>query len=242
MYTIGIVFLLIPSYLYAGEENEGLQNFKQAILNSYYSEVNFEEINQFWLPLSPEERQIKEDEKLFHYAARYGENRTILRLLKKGINIDLRDYIGATALWIAVFMDQPKTVELLLKKGANPNLYPITKPPLVKAILFGNKVVAKLLIQNGGINLNAMDALGDTALMKAAWTGNLEVAKLLVKGGAGINLILTLPLLPSTTNGTACFSSQEQSKLPHPLLILIILSLAFLIAFSLAGKVSFAFP
>ncbi len=60
--------------------------------------------------------------------------------------------------------------------------------------------------------------------------------------GAGIRVTLTLPDFPVTSNGRVWDSEHIQSKAAQDLLILIILSLAFLIALSLAGRVSFDLP
>src|SRR3990167_7697727 len=60
--------------------------------------------------------------------------------------------------------------------------------------------------------------------------------------GAGNKTILELPHLPSTLKGIEWASLHAQSKLPQPLSMLIILSLASLNAFSLAGRVSLLFP
>src|SRR3989338_3124344 len=60
--------------------------------------------------------------------------------------------------------------------------------------------------------------------------------------GAGINFILIEPHLPSTANGIECDSPQKHSHEPQPLLTLTMFSFADLVAFSLAGIVSFALP
>ena len=43
-------------------------------------------------------------------------------LLKRGLDIDARNYKGETALFVAAWYGREELVELLLKKGADPNL------------------------------------------------------------------------------------------------------------------------
>src|SRR3989344_8593865 len=56
---------------------------------------------------------------------------------------------------------------------------------------------------------------------------------------AGINMMRAEPHFPAILKGIEWGCWQEQSQAPQPLLIAIILSLAFLTAFSRAGMVSF---
>ena len=60
--------------------------------------------------------------------------------------------------------------------------------------------------------------------------------------GAGISSISTLLDLPFTLKGILCGSLQSQAHEPQPLIILIMFNFALLMAFSLAGTVSFASP
>src|SRR3989344_2207779 len=59
--------------------------------------------------------------------------------------------------------------------------------------------------------------------------------------GAGFNVNLILPHLPSTLNGIECDLLHAQVHSPHPLLTLIKFSLALRVALSLAGTVSLDF-
>lgn len=61
------------------------------------------------------------------------------------------------------------------------------RPLLTHAVLAGDMELINLLIQQG-INLNAQDSVGGTALMYAVERKNSEITELLVKAGADVNL------------------------------------------------------
>ena len=60
-------------------------------------------------------------------------------------------------------------------------------PPLVMASYSGNLDVAKYLIE-AGVDINAIDAAGNTALMGVCFKGYLDIVKLLLKKGAEVNI------------------------------------------------------
>jgi len=56
-------------------------------------------------------------------------------------------------------------------------------PPIVLAAYTGNFAVTEFLIQQG-VNINAVDAAGNTALMGVCFKGFTRVAQLLLENGA----------------------------------------------------------
>jgi len=77
-----------------------------------------------------------------------------------------------------------ESVEMLLKKGANPNYRDNDGfSPLHFAAFYGRAKVAEILIRHGA-EVNARDNDGNTPLHTAAKWGNVEVVKLLLKSGA----------------------------------------------------------
>lgn len=49
--------------------------------------------------------------------------------------------------------------------------------------------MAELLIERGGININAKTKIGETALRFACFTGHVEMVKLLLQHGANVNVV-----------------------------------------------------
>jgi|GEM_PF-1030611 len=139
-----------------------------------------------YVDYSPSENNIK----TFIKASEVGNNDRIISLLKKGINPNVQDYSGNTALHKASLRGHVSTVKLLLENGADPNLLDenIKLTPLMLAAAFGRKEIVKLLLgYNADINYkknNGFTELGNTALMSAVSSGKTDVVKLLLENGA----------------------------------------------------------
>jgi ankyrin repeat protein len=93
----------------------------------------------------------------------------VKQLLEAGININMPNSRGETALMLAAFHGNLSIASQLLVKGAEPN--PVQGwTPLIYAAFQGQIEIAKLLI-NKGAKVNAMTDNGSTALMFAAMGG-----------------------------------------------------------------------
>ena len=94
---------------------------------------------------------------------------------------------GTTALHQAVRQNDLKTVEALIKRGADVKAttrYGVT--PIGLAALGGNAAILRRLL-DAGADPNTATPGGETALMTAARTGNVEAVTLLLDRGAGVN-------------------------------------------------------
>lgn len=137
-----------------------------------------------------------------HIAVRKGYYDMMLTLLDNGANINAQNNMNETPLTLAIEFEfshnifhnlfcSEKTfqnelqkrrialIELLLEKGANPNL-PVNYPALHQAIADNQFDIVKLLIQNG-VNINTQDVNGDTPLHKAVENKNEEITAFLLK-------------------------------------------------------------
>jgi hypothetical protein len=119
------------------------------------------------------------DEELF-IAAMIGDADRVRKLLRKGANVNARDYIGCTPLHRAAFWGHAKVAELLLERGAD-----------VNARNEGGRTpgladVVRLLLEHGA-DVNARDKNGKTPLHHAASRGHADVAELLLDHGADVN-------------------------------------------------------
>jgi len=132
---------------------------------------------------------IKEEVKVkaFMQAAREGRLPVLEKLLNDGIDVNVQDADGDTALIQASWDGNPATVKFLLDKGAdvnaeNNNGY----TALIWASFYGRTEVVKLLLDKGA-DINAKDKYGYTALIWASRNGHTEIVKVLLNAGADIN-------------------------------------------------------
>jgi uncharacterized protein len=135
-----------------------------------------------------------------------GNEEKVMQLLNDGADVNGRDKSGATPLTNAVGMNKGAIAELLLSKGADPNLKDgLGDPPLVIAAkTWKNIATIKLLLEKGA-DPNLAGQLDDTPLIVAARWGNAELVALLLARGADVkktgNLEST-PLIVACTTGS----------------------------------------
>ncbi|XP_053877738.1 kinase D-interacting substrate of 220 kDa isoform X4 [Malaclemys terrapin pileata] len=121
-------------------------------------------------------------------AAKEGYVDIVAELLNCNVNLEHRDMGGWTALMWASYKGCTKVAELLLEKGANPNVtgqqYSIY--PIIWAAGRGHSGIVHLLLQHGA-KVNCSDKYGTTALIWAARKGHLECVKYLLQMGADVD-------------------------------------------------------
>ena len=127
-------------------------------------------------------------------------------LLVRGINVNIKDGNGMTALMTASFFGFTEAVKLLLQAGADPNIIsdidgytaihcdmilydPETPQPQPSEKIMSDKLEILQLLLVRGINVNIKDGNGMTALMTASFFGFTEAVKLLLQAGADPNII-----------------------------------------------------
>ena len=121
-------------------------------------------------------------------AAEGGLMDKVVAELKRGVDVNARDYSGNTALDQASEYGHADVVKVLLEHGAIPDATASGgRTPLMAAAANGNSQVAELLLA-GGANINLPDRKGCTPLIAAAEDGHLEIARLLLSRGANVNL------------------------------------------------------
>ena len=102
----------------------------------------------------------------------------------------------------AIRNDDAGTIRQLLARGFDANSPdPQGQYGLILAIREPSLKVASALIDAPKINLNAFNALGESALMLAALKGQLDLAKKLVAKGADVNKTGCTPLHYAASNG-----------------------------------------
>ena len=111
-------------------------------------------------------------------AATAGHGNIVKMLMKKGSDVNIKNYQGETALLKAVKAGNLKIVMELLYYGTNGDSEDINEA-LMKAVNGGyiNNVVALL---DKGANVDARDSLGKTAFIKAVKLGHDKIITTLI--------------------------------------------------------------
>ncbi|MBK7133957.1 MAG: ankyrin repeat domain-containing protein [Bacteroidales bacterium] len=137
-------------------------------------------------------------------AASKGISSEIIRLIKKGADVNAETAEGATPLIFAVSNNKPLAVVTLL--AYKPNIDKVTKndeTALLVAVKNRNADLAELLIREGA-DLDHTDRFGATPLHHASINGYLEIVDLLIYYEADLNSKTTqgtTPLLASIWAG-----------------------------------------
>jgi ankyrin repeat protein len=115
-------------------------------------------------------------------AANFGHTDVVETLLKEKANLDTKDRVGSTPLYLASYTGYADTVKFLLTHGANPNVVGHSNnTPLHVASENGHLDVVDQLIRSKKIDLNCKNTAGKTPLHTAIIRGHLPVVQRLVE-------------------------------------------------------------
>lgn len=123
-----------------------------------------------------------------HIAASYGLTVLVERILDRGVDVNSRNGDKVSALHLAAVTQEPSTVELLLKRGADVHLQDCSHCTALWRVvskLNGNAKIAKLLLE-GGSEPGVPGWFRATPLHFACLNGNFEIFKLLVDSGVDV--------------------------------------------------------
>lgn len=127
----------------------------------------------------------------FYQAVSRGDKSMTKRLLQDGVNLDIKDTNGVSALLRAVLRGDSSMVKLLLETSINPNACnTMGESPIYRAVLRGDSTIVKLLLALP-IDTNAKTISGDTPIYRAASRGDSTIVKLLLKHSPGIDVNAT---------------------------------------------------
>ncbi|PHT71708.1 Ankyrin repeat domain-containing protein, chloroplastic [Capsicum annuum] len=183
---------VVESSLEYGGENKVMVNSTNGMSTS--EEEFVKEVEQL---LTPEEREIlyrnqtpaldkisTEKWNPLHTFALAGQIRFMDKLLEEGLDIDVVDKEGQTALHHAVFGKKEAVISHLLRKGANPQVRDTNGiTPLHYAVQVGAMQTVKMLIKYK-VDVNVADNEGWTPLHVAIQSRNRDIAKILLVNGA----------------------------------------------------------
>lgn len=119
-------------------------------------------------------------------AAETGQERMVEMLLARdGVDLNLKDGLGQTALALAVAENQEVVVKILLANDkVDPNIADIYgRTPLHMAAKKGHETTIKLLLANSKVDPNTKDKDGRTLLRRAVERGHEATIKLLLANG-----------------------------------------------------------
>ena len=150
-------------------------------------------------------------------AAINGNEKVCDLLIEKGANIDAKDSEGDTALTWAIREGRASICALLIRKGADVNARNRGYAQIMHAAVSGSVEICEMLINNGaeanpekngvvlrlaaqnghteacglfiekGVDVDARDDDGETALMRAAFYDHTKTCAFLIRKGADIN-------------------------------------------------------
>lgn len=126
----------------------------------------------------------KNDEKLINALSKGPEE--VLKVLKRGIRIEARDYCDRTALMCAVKKGYIEVVKVLLQRGADVNgkMYEGTNV-MHTACAAGHEEIARLLVAQGA-KIDEVDEYLNTMLQVAVQGENEKVVELLLDNGSNL--------------------------------------------------------
>ena len=137
-------------------------------------------VRSFHVRLDPEEIASL----LLPAAACSGNLQCLRRIVEVGVNVN-RLFFGRTALYWAVRRSHVDCVRVLLKAGADPNLFEgkVEYTPLTSAVC---PRCVKALVESGA-NIDFVDEYGNSALSEAISRGDFKKSELLMDHGANLN-------------------------------------------------------
>ncbi|MHB8053934.1 MAG: ankyrin repeat domain-containing protein [Candidatus Aminicenantales bacterium] len=138
-------------------------------------------------------------------AAEKGDLTDVRRHIRKGVDVNDKDYQGYTPLLKATLHNQTKVAEYLITRGADVNTKLFFLRPLSLAIQNHNKHLVKaLLAMSADVNIRN-DITGFTPLHEASDQGDMDIALLLISYGAEVNSFSAIwhetPLHLASSNG-----------------------------------------
>jgi len=113
----------------------------------------------------------------------------VMSLIRSGVDVNVPESDGTTALHWAVQADDIQTAAALIKAGARvtvANRLGVT--PLMLAATNGNATMIDALLK-AGANPNEASPEGETVLMTASRAGNPKAVSMLIEAGASVNAI-----------------------------------------------------
>ena len=135
-----------------------------------------------------EQKHIPYTEEAFTRVVEDGDTGVVELFLAGGMNPNVKDATGRTALVNAASRGSDGISRKLLSKGADVNAKDNAgSTALIESARNGHQETTKVLLEKGA-DVNLMDNNGQTALVRAAAQGHTEIVRLLINQGARVEL------------------------------------------------------
>lgn len=125
---------------------------------------------------------LSEEELRFFIAVNNNHSSIVDFYIRKGIDINIVDKLGGTALSLAISNNNEIIAKKLIDAGAHINSFSGGL-----AVAHSNETILQMLI-DARLDLNVQSATGHTMIMYAVDCGNVHALKQLIKAGANFNL------------------------------------------------------
>lgn len=120
---------------------------------------------------------------------RIKDNQAVQYLRSKGINLPYNLRVGQSPLVIAANVGDVEAMKALLSAGADINAQSLGQKtsPLMAAVGSGSEEALELMLKQSGIEVDAKNVDGTTALLYAAFRGEVGMVKKLIAAGAAFD-------------------------------------------------------
>ena len=135
-----------------------------------------------------EKKNIPYTEAAFNRVVEEGDTGAVDLFLAAGMNPDVKDTSGRTALINAASRGSNNISQKLLRKGADVNARDgAGSTALIESARNDHKETTKVLLENGA-DVNLADSSGQTALIRAAAQGHADIVRMLINKRARIDI------------------------------------------------------
>jgi len=171
--------------------NKSVQSVDNIAINQNIKNIKIVKAVAIVEPKNEKINEVVKSADIFE-ASKRGDLKSVQQYIENGVDINLLNDDGFTAIMLASIDGHLEIVKYLVENGANVNIKITSnegdywRTSLHFATLFRHLEVVKYLVENGA-DINATDNYHNTSLMNASEKGYKKIVKYLMESGADIN-------------------------------------------------------